>query len=472
MKRILVLCILFICVTGVCLGQTNKTRSLSVTTYYPSPAAVYSNIRLSPTNTAPGQAAGLTYYNYTTDKITYYNKTNVAIELPGSGGGGPDYWEYNKTTIRRALNNTNPNGTVIIGDYSAGPEVLEVNGDVQAYAMASKGFNDSTWFDIWRESTSNKAEFIIGTYPSSSDQYRFWLQGNPGILTFDHGNDTTPWLAVDRSGKVGIGRLPDPNCNLTIRGKTGVDNISQSVMRTEGDGSQDHYIDARSNTPDYGPEIRAYRSRGSLGSSLSPVRRNDTLLKMQGWGYNGATFKNGGSFQFSADGDFSSTSAPGKISFHTTAEGSTVPLERMVITSSGNVGINDTDPQYKLVVKPSPSAWTYIRSSDGSWQPGSDRRIKKNISGIENALEKILRVQGVRYDSIIETSSVPQKGKSFGFIAQDLETIFPELVGTDRKGRKSIPYAAITPVLVEAIKAQHEEIEALRKEINALKEWK
>jgi trimeric autotransporter adhesin len=144
----------------------------------------------------------------------------------------------------------------------------------------------------------------------------------------------------------------------------------------------------------------------------------------------------------------------------------------MVITSAGNVGINFTNPQAKMVVRINGTAYTFFNNTTGGWTGSSDRRLKKNISGIENALEKVMRVTGIRYDTIDETASVPQRGKYFGFIAQDLEPIFPEMVKTDRKGGKSVTYGSIIPVLVEAIKSQHKEIEVLRKEVKALKELK
>jgi len=39
-----------------------------------------------------------------------------------------------------------------------------------------------------------------------------------------------------------------------------------------------------------------------------------------------------------------------------------------------------------------------------------------------------------------------------GFLAQDLEQYFPQLVATDSDGYKSVYYAQMTPILVEAIR--------------------
>lgn len=47
---------------------------------------------------------------------------------------------------------------------------------------------------------------------------------------------------------------------------------------------------------------------------------------------------------------WTSTSSPGYLSIQTTPSGSTTPVERMVVTSAGNVGIGTTSPTYKLQV--------------------------------------------------------------------------------------------------------------------------
>ena len=84
----------------------------------------------------------------------------------------------------------------------------------------------------------------------------------------------------------------------------------------------------------------------------------------------------------------------------------------------------------------------------------SDLRYKRNIIPLNNSLENILKINGVRYD--LRKEEFPEKNFSnqpqIGFIAQDLEKIFPEMVFTDEKGYKSVDYARLTPVLVEALK--------------------
>ena len=79
----------------------------------------------------------------------------------------------------------------------------------------------------------------------------------------------------------------------------------------------------------------------------------------------------------------------------------------------------------------------------------SDIRLKKNIVSLTDALSRIDQVRGVLYNWNTENDT---DQKHDGFVAQELETVFPELVATDAQGYKSVAYTAMTPILAEAIK--------------------
>lgn len=100
----------------------------------------------------------------------------------------------------------------------------------------------------------------------------------------------------------------------------------------------------------------------------------------------------------------------------------------------------------------------------------SDFRFKKNITPIENALSSIFKLNGVRYDW--RKDEFPERKFSdknqIGFIAQEIEKIFPEIVHTDEKGFKSVDYGRLTPVLVEAIKELKTMNEVLKNSVSNL----
>jgi hypothetical protein len=87
----------------------------------------------------------------------------------------------------------------------------------------------------------------------------------------------------------------------------------------------------------------------------------------------------------------------------------------------------------------------------------SDISLKENVITIENALEKVLSLRGVEYDRI-------ESGEhQIGVIAQEVEKIIPEVVYGDEI--KSVAYANIVALLIEAIKEQQKEINELKKNL-------
>lgn len=100
----------------------------------------------------------------------------------------------------------------------------------------------------------------------------------------------------------------------------------------------------------------------------------------------------------------------------------------------------------------------------------SDRRWKQNIISIDGALDKLQNLRGIFFEW--KRDEYPdkgfQEGTQVGFIAQEVEAVFPEVVKTDQDGYMSVDYAKMTTLLVEAIKAQQKEIEALKAGVAAL----
>jgi hypothetical protein len=91
----------------------------------------------------------------------------------------------------------------------------------------------------------------------------------------------------------------------------------------------------------------------------------------------------------------------------------------------------------------------------------SDRRLKTDIEPITNALPKVMRMQGVHY----KRNDVDDAKEQIGVIAQDMETIVPEVVLTadDEMQTKSVDYGKLCAVLIESIKELKAEIDELKK---------
>lgn len=96
-----------------------------------------------------------------------------------------------------------------------------------------------------------------------------------------------------------------------------------------------------------------------------------------------------------------------------------------------------------------------------AFQYNSDRSLKKNITTIESPLTKILKLRGVTFNWKKDNSP------SVGLIAQEVETVFPELV-TENQGIKSVQYGNLVAPLIEAVKDQQKQIEKLNTRIKTL----
>ena len=62
--------------------------------------------------------------------------------------------------------------------------------------------------------------------------------------------------------------------------------------------------------------------------------------------------------------------------------------------------------------------------------------------------------------------------KHYGFIAQELETVYPELVTNTELGFKSVNYIEMIPILLSQMKNMQIEIDKLKEEINKMKNEK
>jgi hypothetical protein len=206
------------------------------------------------------------------------------------------------------------------------------------------------------------------------------------------------------------------------------------------------------------------------------------------------------------------TSNTGDLAFGTQTNGNYA--ERMrIVGSNGNVGIGTTAPSYNLDVYGDMRTnsnmyvngyyycmWGGVWSQLGGGPNGtatwstSDQRLKKEITTIPNAMETLNKLNGVTWNWNNEglqylTRDIEEKWKSvsgtpednqklwivkreealeklsktqMGFIAQEVEKVFPDWVQTDAQGYKQVDMSRLNAVLVEAVKEQQQAIETLK----------
>ena len=150
---------------------------------------------------------------------------------------------------------------------------------------------------------------------------------------------------------------------------------------------------------------------------------------------------------------------------------------RMSVTSAGNVGIGTGSPSQKLDVAGTIHASNLnggatSLSTDASGniiRTPSDARLKYNIAPIDDAIEKVMMMQGVTYFFI--DADRFGAGRQMGFVAQNLETVVPDAVSAGGE-YESVNYPVLTALLTEAIKEQQKQIEMLTKRVEELESEK
>lgn len=96
----------------------------------------------------------------------------------------------------------------------------------------------------------------------------------------------------------------------------------------------------------------------------------------------------------------------------------------------------------------------------GSIYNTSDERLKENINNIDNAnVDKLFTLNPIIYSYKSES----RKKKHFGFLAQDVEKVFPELIENNNiSGYKTLNYQELIPIMLAKMKKMQDEIEELK----------
>ena len=108
-----------------------------------------------------------------------------------------------------------------------------------------------------------------------------------------------------------------------------------------------------------------------------------------------------------------------------------------------------------------------FNASNGSYEAGSDRRLKTDIAPLAPVLDRVLALKPSSY----RFKSSPQaEKKSLGLIAQEVEPLFPELVSStgEDEALKTLQYQGFSVLAIKAIQEQQALIEKLTERIEAL----
>ncbi|WP_417336574.1 tail fiber domain-containing protein [Halobacteriovorax marinus] len=312
---------------------------------------------------------------------------------------------YNETLVVR-------NGKVGIGTNNP-VDKLTVKGDTSSLRLESTSSN------------INNSSSIVFAENATDDHFMLRYDGadsveGSGALTFS-GMSSGDILTLNRGGKVGIGTTA-PSVKFQVQTED-LGTAWKAVNDNFAYLSQDAWQTLVSTSAD------------TWGSSIM-LKQVDHATKAyeNSWSISRQTNSNGtgdGSLRFNYGTDVSPTENPAMVTFET----------------NGRVGIGTVDPSEQLEVNGNVKAASYLYTSD--------KRFKKNITLVEAPIAKVDALRGVLFDwrnDEYNDLNLPE-GRDYGFIAQEVEEVAPELVHTDDNGYKSVKYANITSILVEAVKS-------------------
>lgn len=155
-----------------------------------------------------------------------------------------------------------------------------------------------------------------------------------------------------------------------------------------------------------------------------------------------------------------------------------------------NLGVGKINPAYNIETAGDIKTWGTLHCY--ALDVYSDATKKENIRSLDKGnLQKLSNLNAVSFtykapeEKEMEIPQFSDTGQvvfrktpplpdvysrpQIGFLAQELQQVFPELVSEDKEGTLGINYIGLIPVLVEALKEQEEAIEKLRGEISSLK---
>jgi len=145
-----------------------------------------------------------------------------------------------------------------------------------------------------------------------------------------------------------------------------------------------------------------------------------------------------------------------------------------IIFYPGKVGVGTTAPAFTLDVAGAINSSATISgaaitatgnmnatgsSFANSFQYTSDERLKKNVQPIINSKDILLKLRPVKF------TWKNSKKDDYGFIAQDVEKLIPEITSIDEQKIMHVDYAKIIPFLVDQMQRQQREINKLKQRV-------
>lgn len=443
-------------------------EDLTITTYYPSPNGAYDALNVKRFSVGDTNADG---------------KIN-ASDVPASSG-------YLLVADRLGIGTSNPiktlqvNDGVLIGDNYNAPSGTIFTNVSQAQLVLADTFN--TGYNVG----DNTAKLLITGMDNDALTaiYPIYVQDENGLVDFwlknRQGASVLPIAYF--GGNVGIGTTA-PDNKLHLKG--GSLEIESGDLRfypdTSGSGAEFDYYNGQlyigSNTEYSSQWNMVIQDSGNVGIGTTSPVYGKLEIRTTASNVGGLTLYRGTGATVrhwinsddvyliqrgTADTYGISIANTGKVGIGTTSPEQKLHVAGNIKLDSGAI-VSGTRSNFYLALQGDRNMVLYDNGS-AVWNSGtytSDIRLKKNVKTLDEVLDKLKGIRGVRFNWKDKDAG---ESREIGVIAQEVEKVFPELVWTDPKsGYKLVKYDKLAPVLIEAIKEQQKEIEELRKMMSVL----
>mgnify|MGYP003323435606 FL=1 len=304
--------------------------------------------------------------------------------------------------------------------------------------------------------TVSSSSAIAGKFLGEGGPHGLFIGGNDaGFGYIGHVSSGSYDLAIDSSGKVGIGHsspAAELHVNKTNAGGLGGRLLIQNSSSTSGSYCQLIMAPTAATADTRCVVIQAENTDGNNNQSMvfktSPGAAPVERMRID----------------YSGDVSVSANTDGNEFRVNSTGSGGNdAGLSTKLPGYNSNIYSNFFSTGNNIYFVLAGSYVGYI-AGNGNYYP-TDSRLKKDVTDLSGSLDKIKQLRGVNFKWIDERTD----GNNIGFIAQEVESVIPEVVGDGglpntedgEAPMKNVSYEHIVPHLVEAIK----ELEARVKEL-------
>jgi hypothetical protein len=395
--------------------------------------------------------------------------------LNGGGGGAVSSF-LNEGNDNYVITSTGTNGEINAeANLQFGTSGLSVTGNVTA---SGNMLITGSAADVIVKSESPSVEFIDANTNSDSTGYSGYFRATGAD---DNTRGIFGWAGFTL-GNGGYFNISEYHFGIDMLASASVaraDNLTDFTIKSDGTvilGEAGGYVGCGVD-PTVPLHIKYPTALSIRGERTGSIAAGNGIIQFQAFGNVGASGGiNAASIQLTADQTWTDGVASGtRITFHTTPRDSwDADAEVMRIDPDGEVGILTTDPQYTLDVNGTVRADTYYYDITSTLQSSSDKRLKTNITPLSSHTEKLLQLNPVDFEWSEEKDNQPsrkerkkiQGTKDMGLLAQEVQEIYPELIGEDTDGYLTVSYTGLIIPMLKTIQEQQKQIDELKKLIS------